>query len=94
MSPQTMKRSLRGLRDYVARNDNDFLWTGWQDRVEALADLDATVAAIDLSRKEGVKRGRLLLSRGGPLQQLARSSGWEEEYRVLIGKSPRALAAQ
>ena len=71
---------LETFRRLIVQRGNDFIWTGWQDAVEALADIDATRAALVLERPEGRKRAVLLLSSDGPLHRLAIDSGWEETF--------------
>ncbi len=68
---------LQDIRPCIVRSENKFIWTGWQDAVEALADIDATIAALTLERPEGRKRAVILFATDGPLHRLALDSGWE-----------------
>ena len=80
MTFEDFAERLEPFRRLVVRRKNDFLWTGWQDAVEALADIDATRAALILERPEGRKRAVLLFSSDGPLHRLAIDSGWEDAF--------------
>lgn len=71
---------LQDIRPCIVRRENKFIWTGWQDAVEALADIDATLAALTLDRPEGRKRAVLLFATDGPLHRLALDSGWEDRF--------------
>lgn len=71
---------LAHIRKPIVHPGNIFTWTGWQDAVEALADIDATRAALILERPEGRKRAVLLFATDGPLHRLALDSGWESKF--------------
>lgn len=68
------------MRPHLARTGESILETGWQDVAEAMADIDTTLAAIELGRPYGAQRGEFLLSRGGPLHELSVIDGWEQVF--------------
>lgn len=84
---------LNEIRPHIVRRDNNFTWTGWQDAVEALADIDATRAALMLERPEGRKRAVLLFATDGPLHRLALDSGWDDVFWQISPRHEEPLMA-
>ena len=67
---------------------------GWQDLEEAVADIDVTLAALELGRPEGWSRAAVLLGNEGPLQKLSELDGWEDEFVSTVSEAEPAIAAQ
>ena len=68
------------LRALVARPDNDFLYSWWDDAAAALAELDGIT-------RDGL--ATLFLPTSG-LQELAISSGWGDEFNALADRFDEA----
>ncbi len=92
--PQLVVRALRLLRGNVLRSSDFVTEAGWQDIEEAVADIDVTLAAIELGRPEGWARAQVLLGNEGPLRLLSTLDGWEEDFVHLAGDTEPAVAAQ
>jgi hypothetical protein len=69
-------------KELVSRPDNDFMYSSWEDKAAALRELDSRLeqhrvgklAASDIS---------ILFAPTGPMQELAISSGWSDEFLEL-----------
>ncbi len=85
-----LRRKLEAIRRLARKPGNDFTWTGWQDAIEAFADIDTTCAALKLRQPAACRRAQLLLSEDGPLHRLAIDSGWEPAFRR-AGQKPELL---
>ena len=77
------------VRRLVALPDNDFSWSSFGDQYTALRELDTHIERL---REGSTKTGgmSLLFAPTGPIQELAVSSGWGDEfvelaYRYEIG---------
>lgn len=72
-------------RALVARPDNDFAWSSWLDAADALAELDAGIAAARAGTADLFTLG-VLFAPTGPMQELALSSGWGDEFLSVAGR--------
>lgn len=101
LAPATQRQqwSMKSLVDIlvearilVAREGNDFSWSGWDDNTEALAEIDAILTQLKAGRIPGPAMNLLFLPTG-PLQELSLSSVWGEEFVALAGRFDHALAS-
>ncbi len=83
---------LRESRAYVARPDNDFWWSSWEDAADALAEIDALIAALDAGT-EDPREAAVLFAPTGPMQEVALSGGWGNAFLDLANRFDAALAA-
>ena len=90
-SPAELIQVLMDVRAALARPDNNFDRSTWPDAETALAELDASV---DRLRAGGpVTAGLVILfAPTGPVQEVALSSGWGDEFLVLAGRFDAAAA--
>lgn len=86
-----LSETLAELRGLLARPDNDFTWSGWEDRKAALAELDALIDQ-DEPALATASTIRLLLAPAGPVQEVALASGWSSQFLALAQDIERALA--
>lgn len=91
---ETMMRSLKLLRGNILRSAEYVQEAGWQDLEEAIADIDVTLAALELGRPEGWSRAVVLLGNEGPVQLLSSLDGWEDDFIHAVGEFEPAVAAQ
>jgi hypothetical protein len=77
-------------REFVLREGNDFSWSGWDDRDEALVEIHNILAAIGSG--EVPTNARVLFLPTGPLQELSLSSGWGDEFIALASWFDEALS--
>lgn len=75
----------------VARPGNDFSYSGWAGVSGAYAELDVVLAALRGGDGSGVDSIYFLPT--GPLQELAISSGWGDEFLALADRFDAAVAA-
>lgn len=79
-------------REMLARPENDFAWSSWEDAAEALAEVDRIIAEL----RAGVLPDRdhltMIFLPTGPLQEVSVSSGWGDEFLKLAGEFDIALA--
>jgi hypothetical protein len=78
---------LHEVRSYLAFSSNDFSWSRWSSREEALTDFDAIVERSDI---EALK---LLFGPTGSLQEVSISSGWGEKFLELASSFDQAVEA-
>ncbi len=64
----------------VNREDNDFSWSGWKDAQEAVAEFNGLLLGLQERDQESLTRISFLFMPTGPLQELALSSGWGDEF--------------
>ena len=76
---------LREARDYVARTDNDFLWSSWEDTADALGEIDGYIAELEL-RPVRASTMSGMFAPTGPMHELAVSSGWSGAFSDLADR--------
>jgi hypothetical protein len=82
--PDDLTALLAETRALLARPDNDFAWSSFQDAAAALTELDALIAAV---RAGAVPYAlHTLFAPTGPIQEVAISSGWGEEFLALADR--------
>ena len=80
---------LRDLRELVARPDNDFTYSWWDDTAGVVREVDELTAAWRRTGEVPAGLPGLFLPTGG-LQELAISSGWGEEFNQLTDRFERS----
>jgi hypothetical protein len=84
-------RVLYETREFLARPDNDFVWSSWDTAANALDEIDGFIAGIeagDVSRRSQLQA---LFAPTGPIQEVAASSGWGEEFLRLAVRFDAAM---
>ncbi|WP_147433135.1 hypothetical protein [Catellatospora citrea] len=73
------------VRAWLARPDNDFSWSSFLDADAALVELDGLTTLV---RAEGRVPFALsvLFAPTGPIQEVALSSGWGDEFLTLAAR--------
>lgn len=84
-----LRHALLDLRALLARPDNDYTWSSWEDAPAALAELDGYLAALD---RGAVPDVRILLAPTGPAQEVSLGSGWGDDYLQVAARIETALA--
>lgn len=74
---------LKETRALVARDDNDFSWSSWIDRDQAIAEIDSIIAEL---KNGSVPEIRVLFAPTGPIQEVSLSSGWGNEFLELADR--------
>ena len=84
---------LEETRELLARPDNDFSWSSWNDGEEALWEIDALMVRV----REGDWIEALisvLYAPTGPIQEVSLSSGWGTEFLSLADRIDALLASR
>lgn len=80
---------LDDVRGCLARPDNDFSWSSFGDAQAALEEIDALSAAVRAG--EPPLMLTVLFAPTGPVQEVALSSGWGDEFLVLADRFDAAM---
>ena len=76
----------------LARPDNDFVWSSWEDGAASLRELDEMISRVeagDLSACRGIS---FLFLPTGDIGEVAISSGWSDAYLRLAARVDAAIA--
>ena len=82
---------LREVRYLLARPENDFSWSGWNDETTALGEIDALIGGITRGEIPELTSLKVLFAPTGPIQELSASSGWGNEFLALANRFDGAL---
>jgi hypothetical protein len=77
---------LQATRALVARPDNEFMYSGWEDADEALAAIDGHIARVKSGEPFRFGDISILYAPTGALQDLSISSGWSDQYMALASE--------
>ena len=83
---------LREVRCLLARPENDFSWSGWNDETAALGEVDTLVAGITSGEIPKLASLKVLFAPTGPIHELSVSSGWGNEFLALADRFEAALS--
>ncbi|MGR4889687.1 hypothetical protein ACIPPQ_01565 [Sphingopyxis sp. LARHCG72] len=72
----------------VSQPDNDFSWSGWEGRNDALAEMGAELRVGSMPDRLQIA---VLFAPTGPLQELSMSSGWARAFLELADRFDREL---
>jgi hypothetical protein len=75
----------------VSQPDNDFSWSGWEGRNDALAEMGAILAELRVGSMPDRLQMAVLFAPTGPLQELSMSSGWARAFLELADRFDREL---
>ena len=76
---------LREAREYVARPDNDFLYSSWEDTADALEEIDEFLSRLARGPVRTSELGGLFAPTG-PMHELAVASGWSAAFSDLVAR--------
>ena len=80
------------VRRLVAREDNNFDWSCWEDSTDALVEVDQILNALRGSGLLPDSKMAFLFLPTGPLQEVSISSGWGDNYIELANRFDAAMA--
>lgn len=66
--------------ELVSLEDNDFAWSSWGDRAEAVKELSGYAAALESGGWPDINQMSVVFAPTGPMQELSLSSGWGESF--------------
>ena len=81
---------LERVRIMVAQEGNDFAWSRWSGRDEAMAELDGLIKRVALGAAPMHEVARLF-DPTGPLHELSLSSGWSDAFISFSDQVDRIL---
>ena len=79
-------------RDLIARPENDFAWSSWNDAEDATAEIDALIAELQAGRMPDTPTMQVIFAPTGPMQEVSLSSGWGNRFLGLAEEFDEALA--
>lgn len=85
---------LEDVKQFIARPENEFIWSGWRNEAAALAAIDGYLARVKIGDRTCERDLDLLFAPTGSLQELSLSGGWADEYLVLASRYDAAKTAQ
>jgi hypothetical protein len=81
-------------RELLAAPDNDFAWSSWTGREDALAELDDILASLRRGVLPESLSMEILFAPTGPIQEVSLSSGWGEAFLALAERFDEAMALE
>src|SRR5215211_1029653 len=84
---------LEEARRLLAAADNDFTWSSWQDRDDALREIDALLADVRSGTLPSALALHVLFAPTGPIQEVSLSSGWGDAFVELAERFDAAMAS-
>jgi hypothetical protein len=84
---------LRETRAMLARPENEFMWSSWEDADAALAEVDGLIERLEAGGLPYRVAITILYAPTGPIQETAISSGWGDEFLVLADRCDAAVEA-
>ncbi|MFI4891809.1 MAG: hypothetical protein ACIAQ0_00030 [Phycisphaerales bacterium JB058] len=82
---------LTRTREALAKPANDFSWSGWNDRAEALAEIDGLIEVIRSGSLPERQRMEVMYAPTGPIQEVSLSSGWSKLFLELANQFDAAM---
>ena len=74
---------LRDTRLLLARPENDFAWSSWENAEAALREIDALIASVSDGALPDRRQLAMLFAPTGPIQEVSINSGWGEMFLEL-----------
>jgi hypothetical protein len=89
----TLVSVLEAARGLLAAADNDFSWSSWRDRNDALDEIDTILSELRSGILPGVLTLDVLFAPTGPIQEVSLSSGWGDVFIELAKRFDAAMAS-
>jgi hypothetical protein len=80
---------LQETRTYLARKDNDFSLSSWQDQDQAITEIDSILNDLHNGSLQDIGT---LFAPTGPIQEVSSSSGWGDRFLELAEQFDEAYA--
>ena len=80
---------LKETRAFIARDENDFLWSSWIGQDGALSEIDSIIAELEHG---SIPEIGILFAPIGPIQEASISSGWGNEFLQLAEQFDKEYA--
>ena len=83
MERDAVLKILQETRAFLARPENNFDWSGWENGEAALKEIDSLIASIRDRALSDPKQFVWLFAPTGPIQEVSLSSGWGDMFLEL-----------
>jgi hypothetical protein len=83
---------LEETRRLLALPDNNFDWSSWVDREDALDEIDHLLSGLRSGIPPSDLNIQVLFAPTGPIQEVSLSSGWASEFIELANRFEDAVA--
>jgi hypothetical protein len=80
---------IKETRNYLAREGNAYSWSSWNDREQALAEIDSILSQLENGSVPDIE---VLFAPTGPIQEVSMSSGWSLDFLNLAERFDKAYA--
>ncbi len=80
------------MRELLADPDNDFTWSSWDGREDALRELDGILSSLWCGVLPKSLSMTVLFAPTGPIQEVSLSSGWGKAFLALADRFDEAMA--
>src|SRR6266545_57449 len=84
---------LEEARELLAADANDFSWSSWQNRDDALSEIDILLSALRSGVAPSPLTLHVLFAPTGPIQEVSLSSGWGDAFVELAERFDDAMAS-
>ena len=84
---------LEEARGLLAAADNDFAWSSWRDRNDALDEIDTILSELRSGILPSLLTMDVLFAPTGPIQEVSLSSGWGDVFIELAKRFDDAMAS-
>ncbi|MGV9008314.1 hypothetical protein [Brevundimonas sp.] len=74
------------------RAENDFSWSRWNSRSDAVAEIDAIIAQIEGPDTVKLMPIEMLFAPTGSLQEVSIESGWADDFLALAARFDTAIS--
>lgn len=90
-NPESLIAVLEEARALLDSEANEFAWSFWEDRADAVREIDAVIADVRGGILDEL-RLRMYFAPTGPIQEVSLSSGWGQVFVELADRFDAALA--
>ena len=91
MKQDALLTVLRETRLLLARPENNFVWSSWEDSEAALREIDALIASVCSGALPDPHQLTVLFAPTGPIQEVSIDSGWGETFLELAERFDAAM---
>ena len=86
MNRDALLDALRETRALLARPENNFDWSSWENGEAALREIDVLIASLNDGTLRDPKDVTVLFAPTGPVQEVSVSSGWGDAFLELADR--------
>ena len=91
MNRDALLQALGETRQLLARPDNKFEWSGWENADAALREIDALIECVRNGLAPDASQVGALFAPTGPIQEASLSGGWADTFLDLGDRIDEAM---